>query len=126
VVDPRDDGTRLPASVIGMVVDGLRRVEESVTRLSTDMHDQLSRLPDIYVPRREVERRFDEHTIDLGEIRAHTAAKQMQHDADMQRLDAAIQAVEERRRADRKWLFGAVSTVIGLLLTVITIVLQLN
>lgn len=123
---PETGDNQLPASVVGMILDSLKRVEESVTRLTVDMHEQMSRLPELYVPRREVERRFDEHTIDIGELRSQLAEKRIKHDGDVERLEALIDASEIQRRADRRWVFGAACTVVALLLTVTTIVLQAN
>lgn len=127
-MDPRDDGGRLPASVVGMIVDSLKRVEESVTRLSTDMHEQMSRLPSLYVPRLEVDRRFDEHTIDLGELRAALAEKRATHDADIRSLEEDIERVEARRKADeaqrqgdRRWLLATFLTVLGLVVAMVAL-----
>lgn len=132
------DGGHVPASVLSMIVDGLREVKESVARLSVDMTGQLSKMPDIYVPRREVEHRLDEHTIDIGELRNRAEVRKVSHDADIKHLRDCIEMVEEKRRVekqaadaqrviDKRWLIGTALTVIALVLTLLTLVLnQLN
>jgi hypothetical protein len=95
---PESDGT---GRVLGIVVESLRRLDDSVSQLSRDVNTQLSRLPNDYVPRREVERRFDELTVDVGELRL--------------RADAAAKTREDRDREDarerataRRWRIGLV------------------
>lgn len=124
------DGGPVPASILPLILDGLREVKESVSRLSVDMNGQLSRLPEIYVPRREVEHRLDEHTIDIGEVRGQVLAKAAKHDADVERLTHMIDATEERRKADearrqadRRWVVGTVITVAALVVAVLSLVL---
>lgn len=123
------DGGNVPVTAISLIVDGLRRVEESITRLSADVHDQMSRLPELYVPRREVERRFDEHSIDIGEVSARLVEKRASHDADIKDLRACLKQIEtdreedeQQRRRDRQWAIGVAVTV---LLALLAIVMQL-
>lgn len=127
---PGDGG--VPISALSMIVDGLREVKDSITRLSIDMHEQLSRLPNDYVPRRELERRFDEYTIDLGDLRARLVEKRETHNADIKDLRECLKAIEDareadeqQRQADRRWLIGTVIAVVGLLVTVIALVASL-
>lgn len=83
-------------------MDGLREVKESIHRLSLDVNGQLSRLPDLYVPRRELEHRYDEHTLDIGELRVQVAAGITRHEADVRRLTDVIEGIEGRREQERE------------------------
>jgi hypothetical protein len=86
-------------TVIGLVTAGLAEVKEAVAQLSRDLHITLSSLPNEYVPRREIERRMDEFSIDLGAERVAREA------AFRQISDMADKAVKER--ADhRRWIIG--------------------
>lgn len=84
---------------MGMVVESLRRLEDSVTRLSENVNHQLSRLPSEYVPRREVERRLDELTVDLGAEEAERVRK-------IDGLRAEIDRHQEQATTTRRWLIG--------------------
>ncbi|MDP5182189.1 hypothetical protein QOZ88_06030 [Blastococcus sp. BMG 814] len=80
------------SGVLGFVAESLRRLEDSVARGFADVNNQLSRLPNDYVPRRELDRRLDEFTFDIAELRKH------------RETDAA-----ERANA-RRWLIGLAVT----------------
>jgi len=82
---------------MGMVVESLRRLEDSVTRLTENVNMQLSRLPSDYVPRREVERRLDELTIDLGQ-------EQVERQRTVEALRADMERAQEEALATRRWL----------------------
>jgi len=86
-------------TVIGLVTQGLAEVKDAVSQLSRDLHGTLSRLPNEYVPRREVERRMDEFTIDLG---AEKAARE----AALKRLDEIAVKAQEERADHRRWIIG--------------------
>jgi hypothetical protein len=96
-------------TVIGLVTQGLAEVKEAVTQLSRDLHGTLARLPTDYVPRREVERRFDDLIIDLG---AEQAAREQAVKALVEAQDKAALAAASHRR----WLIGTVLTVLIALL----------
>ena len=91
-------------SVIGLITAGLTEVKEAVNALSRDLHSTLARLPNEYVPRRELERRIDELVIDIGAVKASCessakASKEAQEKADADRI------------AGRRWVIGlAVAT----------------
>jgi hypothetical protein len=90
--------------VLGFVAESLRRLEDSVMRGFADVNRQLTEMPTHYVPRREVERRFDELCIDLG-------AEQAARKADIADLKSAAAAAEQSRVAARRWVIGlAVAT----------------
>lgn len=85
--------------MLNLVVDTLRRVEDSLGRLSENVTMQLSRLPSDYVPRREVERRLDELTFDIaGEETARVAA--------IKDLKDEIEKARARAVTFRHWLIG--------------------
>jgi hypothetical protein len=86
-------------TVIGLVTQGLAEVKDAVAQLSRDLHGTLARMPTDYVPRREVERRLDEMTIDLGAERAAREA------GDRALADAHQRAEDDRLKA-RRWLIG--------------------
>ena len=65
----------MSTTVLSMISEGLREVRDAVNLLGRDMNDQLSKLPDLYVPRREVDRRFDELICDVAELRKHREAE---------------------------------------------------
>lgn len=124
-----------PDAVTSLILDGLREVKESLTRLSADVSGQLSRLPELYMPRREIEHRLDEHTIDIGALEAKLAARANHHDDDVRRLTALVEKAEKERRAERdadderregyrRWVIGvsvpALLTLIGLVIAVLT------
>lgn len=102
--------------VLSYVAESLRRLEDSVSKGFADVATQLSRLPELYVPRREVERRFDELTIDLG-------AERGARETDVARLQTRFEEAEKRRTADRRWAVGVLLTVLGLVLTLLGLVL---
>jgi len=91
---------------MGMVVESLRRLEDSVARLSENVNMQLSRLPTEYVPRREVERRLDELTIDAGEERA-----ERQRGIDSLRAD--IDKAQKQSIETRRWLIATTLTTVS-------------
>lgn len=74
---------------------GLRRLEDSVDRGFDTVNQQLSRMPNDYVPRREVERRLDEITVDLGAERAERIEADKAQQADAK--EAKVQASNHRR-----------------------------
>jgi hypothetical protein len=86
-------------TVIGLVTQGLAEVKDAVSQLSRDLHSTLSRLPTDYVPRRELERRLDELTIDVG---AERAARERA----LADLKDAADAAEAHRISSRRWLVG--------------------
>lgn len=131
----------MPDPVTSMILEGLREVKESVARLSVDMSSQLSRLPELYMPRRENEHRLDEHTIDIGALDAKIDQKWSRHDADVRRLTELIEHVEkqhkEERRADeerretyRRWAVGiiipALLTLAGLAIAVLSLMTRVG
>ena len=92
--------------IIGFVSESLRRLEDTVVRGFADVNRQLTELPTHYVPRREVERRFDELCIDVG---AERAARE----GAIARLERSAEVAEERRQAAdaaaltaRRWVIG--------------------
>jgi hypothetical protein len=113
----------VPATVLAMIVEGLREVKEALASMSRDVNSQLSKLPDIYVPRREVDHRFDEHTIDIGELRNQVAAGLARHQVDIERIESQIEMTRERHEEDRKWAIGTAIAVVTLLLMVVGLVI---
>lgn len=126
----------MPDPVTSMILEGLREVKESVARLSVDMGTQLSRLPELYMPRRENEHRLDEHTIDIGALNAKIDGRWSRHEEDMRRVTKLIEdnedrrererkADEERRESYRRWAIGiaipAMLTLAGLALAVLSL-----
>lgn len=112
--------TELPdqtPTVIGLVTAGLAEVKEAVNALSRDLHSTLAKLPNEYVPRREVERRLDEMTIDIA---AEKADRQSSIRAVQDAATAAQQAVAEadtaretERITARRWATGlAIATAV--------------
>jgi len=85
--------------VLGFVAESLRRLEDTVGRGFAEVNKQLTEMPTHYVPRREVERRFDDLTIDLG-------AEQAARKADIAELKQAAMAAEQSRVAARRWVIG--------------------
>lgn len=104
---PESDGT---GRVLGFVAESLRRLEDSVGRLSSDVNGQLARLPNDYVPRREVERRFDEVCIDLGELRQRADAADKAREAEEKERAAREREVARERRTVRLTLAGLAFT----------------
>lgn len=98
--------------VLSLITAGLTEVKEAVNALSRDLHSTLARLPNEYVPRRELERRLDDLIIDLG---AERAARQTAILA----LEAASAKAEDDRIQGRRWLIslslGTVITALGVL-----------
>jgi len=86
-------------SVIGLVTAGLTEVKDAVAQLSRDLHGTLSRLPNEYVPRREVERRLDEMTIDIG---AEKAARENA----LKALSEASEKASQERANHWRWIIG--------------------
>jgi hypothetical protein len=102
-----------PGPVMRIVLDTLRRVEDSVDRLSQDVNTQLSRLPEMYATRRETERWRD----DLTKVLTAAEAK---HDADIARIDNNFEKARLERVSARRWLFGTGLTAVGAAAGVIT------
>lgn len=86
-------------TVIGLVTAGLAEVKEAVTQLSRDLHGTLSSLPNDYVPRREVERRMDEFSIDLG-------AERIAREQGLKKLEEAAEKATKERADHRRWIIG--------------------
>lgn len=99
-------------TVLALVTAGLTEVKEALTQLSRDLHGTLTRLPTEYVPRREVERRLDELTIDL-------AAEKVAREAAIKALDEAHAKAEDDRLTGRRWLIalsaGSAISLLGVL-----------
>lgn len=76
----------VPGAVLGIVVESLRRLEDSVGRLSSDMNGQLSRLPELYVPRRELDRRFEDLAADVAEGVRKVTSEETDRRADVEKL----------------------------------------
>lgn len=108
-------------SLLPFVAQSVQRLEDSVARGFADVNIQLSKLPELYVPRREVERRFDETNLDIAEIKSQFAQAQIKHDADIRVLGKAATDDKEKREeaakeahkervASRRWLIGLSAT----------------
>lgn len=102
-------------TVIGLVTQGLADVKEAVGQLSRDLHGTLSRLPNDYVPRREVERWRDERTVELGALRAEIASERAARAEAIQALETAHATADKERRGNRRvvWL-GVGGTAVSL------------
>ena len=99
-----DLGGDVSPTVLTLISEGLREVKDAVHLLGRDMNEQLSKMPEAYVPRREVERRFDDVTIDLGALagRCDRMEKGVE-DAERRREATATAAAAEAKTA-RRWL----------------------
>jgi hypothetical protein len=95
------------------LLGAINRVDDSVERLRADMADKFDQLDDRFVPRREVDARFAEGARDQSDLRAR-----------LEQLGAKQDAVDQQRKADRRWAIGVLLTVLGLLLTVLTVALN--
>jgi hypothetical protein len=93
-------------TVIGLVTQGLAEVKDAVSQLSRDLHGTLARLPNDYVPRREVERWRDERTIEVGALRAEIAAERTAREEAIKGLEDAHDRAERDRRVSRRWVIG--------------------
>jgi LmbE family N-acetylglucosaminyl deacetylase len=96
-------------SVIGLVTAGLPRSRTRSPALPGPARHPEQRLPNEYVPRREIERRMDEMTIDIG---AERAAREAAFKAVADQNDNA----KAERANQRRWIVGlavtsAISTV---------------
>jgi hypothetical protein len=107
----------METSVLSMLVDEVRAVRETVAQLSRDLTEQMSRLPNAYVPRQEVRQWVDDLIIDIGREEADRRAE-------VAALQAQLAAVEERRRADRWQAITAALVLAGLGLTLLTLVIS--
>jgi hypothetical protein len=102
--------------VLNLVVDTLRRVEDSLGRLSENVTLQLSRLPSDYVPRREAERRLDELTLDI-------AAEEQERLAAIKELKDDIEAAKARQTTAHRFLIAtSVAAITGLLTTAASVI----
>lgn len=106
------------AEVVSIVVDGLRRLEDSVATGFRDINAALSRLPEQYVPRREFDRYRDELTLDWQQA-------QNKHDADVQALRAAHNESEARRVSAHRFLWGTALTALASLAAVAAVIISL-
>lgn len=93
VPPPRTEGSGL----LNYIADSVRDLGTSMDRGFEGIRRELSELPRQYVPRLEVDRRFDELGIDVGEMKAKYEA------AERDRAQAARDA-EVTRRSTRRWL----------------------
>lgn len=85
--------------VLALITAGLAEVKEAVTQLSRDLHGTLAKLPNDYVPRRELERRLDELTLGLGEER-------ITRERALAELSEVAAQAEKERTSHRRWLIG--------------------
>lgn len=115
VPDPKEP-TVPEATVLSMLVDAVRRVEESVVQLSRDVNTQIGLLPSTYVPRQEVRQWVDDLIIDVGKEEAERRT-------DIAGLRAEVAAVEERRRSDRWQAITVALSLAGLGLTLLILVI---
>lgn len=124
--DPSGEDRRVPDPVLAIILETLRKLETTVGSLRTDLHVELSRLPEMYVPRREVERRLDEHTIDIGEVRSAVEVVEERRKKDERdRRDERL-ADERRQQEMRRWLVATVLTALGLLVAVLGILARVG
>ena len=64
------------APMLTYIAESVRELDRSLERGLEGIRQQLAELPTHYVPRRELERRLDEITVDIGAVRAaHEAAE---------------------------------------------------
>lgn len=91
---PETDGT---GRVLGLVVESLRRVEDSVGRLSTDMRIELAKLPEQYIHRREADRRFDELSLAVRE-------EETDRQRDVSAARDQVRDLERRLVEGRRWV----------------------
>lgn len=109
------------STVLGMVLDGVREVRDSVHRLQSDMASRFDGLDAKYMRSTEIVSRFEESLRDRTELRTQLATAVTKHDTDVIRLGAQIEAAEEKRLQDRKWAIGATLSALALLLTLVGI-----
>ncbi|RBY82691.1 hypothetical protein [Blastococcus sp. TF02A-26] len=93
---PESDGT---GRVLSLVVESLRRVEDSVGRLSADMRVELAKLPEQYIHRREADRRFDELSLAVREEEA-------ERQRDVASAREQVTGLERRLVEGRRWVVG--------------------
>lgn len=100
--------------VLGFVAESLRRLEDSVARGFADVNVQLSKLPNEYIPRQELQRELDRLTLNLGveevERRADIAALRAQLEEDARRAAEQARAIAAERTNARRWLIGLAVT----------------
>lgn len=113
VPPPRTEGD----GVLGFVAESLRRLEDSVARGFAEVNTSLSRLPNDYIPRQELQKELDRLTVGLGQ-------EEMERRADIAELRRQREEDQRRRTSDRRWLIGTslatVGTATGVLAGIVT------
>jgi hypothetical protein len=104
--------------VVSIVVEGLRRLEDSVAQGFRDVNATLSRLPEQYVARREFDRYRDEQTLDLQQA-------QRKHDNDVAELRAAHDKAEAKRVSAHRFLWGTAIAALASLAAVAAVIVSL-
>jgi membrane-bound lytic murein transglycosylase B len=117
--------------MLSYVAGTVGRLEESVERGFREVREVLSRMPNDYVPRRELDKRFDDVTFDVAELRRareqdqrDKAAAEIQAERDRQ---ARLEQAARDRRTDR-WqrIALAVSSSLALTGTGVGVVLHFH
>lgn len=121
---PAQRGNAEDSTVLGMVLDGVREVKESVQRMQTDINTRLDGLDQKYVPRQEIDARFSESQRDRQNIHTLIAEHKARHDADVIRLSASNTALEEKLTAARR--YALTTSIAGFLAVVGLLSLILN
>jgi hypothetical protein len=85
--------------MLSYIADSVRQLDASVERGFEGIRRELSELPRHYVPRLEIDRRFDEVTLDVGELRRRLEADAGERQRQAERL-------EDHRRSTRWQVIG--------------------
>lgn len=100
---PTQRGPDSSTGVLGFVAESLRRLEDSVARGFADVNTQLSRLPNDYVPRQELQKELDRLTVGIG-------AEEAERRADIAELRRQREAQAAEQATARRWLIGLAVT----------------
>lgn len=104
-------------TVLGILVETTRRIEDTVARGFDNVNTQLARLPEVYVARREFDRYRDEraveiqgglqkHDRDIAELRAAQDKEREAREKQEEQERADAKAREQGRRVEWRWRIG--------------------
>jgi hypothetical protein len=120
VPTPRTEVTVANETVLNLITGSLQRVEESIGRLSTEMRIELAKLPEVYLGRREGDRRFDEMS---ARISVETAARERT----MRDMTSSVEKLETRLTEGRRWFVTlACASAVGTAALIVNLIGQLT
>jgi hypothetical protein len=104
-----------------LLLGTMSRIEDGVTRLRDDVVMKFDSLGTKFVPRPEIQQKWEESSRDRQEIRSVLAAQAIRIDSEVDKINTRMESAERERVLDRRWAVGTLLTVVIILVAILSI-----